>query len=294
MIEIDDVTDTLGTEILPVDCIPSPASDGPIFTEPEVIGQPDRYDWEEQVMPDNCAVEAERAIINIFTRSPLSQQEAMYISSTHGWYMPGAGTSMVDVGNLLELHGIPTHTTYHATIHDLATELSMGHGIIVGVDSSELWASGPLAELKQAISGVTGIDFGEDGANHAVLVTGIDITAPNNPMVILNDSGVPDGQGVAYPMEKFMQAWEDSGFYYTATDIPLPENHIDGNLSEMNSIINSMSLFAGGFVGTFVGLETFSATGDIGTAVTTGITVAQNTTNLVEEFLSDEINIRNL
>lgn len=258
------------------------------------IGTPDIYDWDMQIMPDNCAVEAERAILNLFTSNPLSQHDAMFISSNNGWYMPGSGTSIDDVGNLLELYGIPTHTMQSASIMDLATELSLGHGIIVGVDSLELWDSGPLADIRQHLSSTLGVDFGDSGANHAVLVTGIDISNPANPMVILNDSGVPNGQGVAYPMEKFLQAWQDSGFYYTATDIALPTNQILGNLTQMDDILNSMSLFAGSFVGTFVGLETLSVTGDPIIAIETGFSSGVATANLVEEFFSNDANICNI
>lgn len=258
------------------------------------IGTPDLYDWEMQIMPDNCAVEAERAILNLFTSNPLSQNDAMFISTSHGWYMPGSGTSIGDVGNLLELCGIPTHSIQSASISDLATELSMGHGVIVGVDSLELWDSGPLADIKQHLSSTLGIDFGDSGPNHAVLVTGIDISNPADPMVILNDSGVPDGQGVAYPMEKFLQAWQDSGFHYTATDIALPTNQILGDLSQMDSILNAMSLFAGSFVGTFVGLETLSVTGDPIIALETAFSSGAATSNLVEDFFSNDINIRNI
>lgn len=253
-----------------------------------LIGTPDVYDWTQQIMPDNCAVEAERAILNLFTDNPLSQVEAMFISATNGWYMPGVGTSPSDIGHLLEMNGIPTHTIYDATISDLASELSMGHGLIVGVDSQELWDSGPLSELKQWMSSTWNVDFGDVAANHAVLVTGIDISDPLDPKVILNDSGVPNGQGVAYPLEKFMQAWQDSGFYYTATDISLPDQQVLGNLSDMESIINNLSMFAGGFVGTFVGLETFATTGDIATSVSTGVSSANMTINLVENLFSDD------
>lgn len=264
------------------------------YTPDMTIGNPTQFDWDMQIMPDNCAVEAERAILNLFTASPLSQQEAMFVSSSHGWYMPGEGTSTGDVGNLLELYGIPTHSVVDASIMDLATELSLGHGIIVGVDALELWDSGPLADIKQHLSSTLGVDFGDSGANHAVLVTGIDISDPANPMVILNDSGVPNGQGVAYPMEKFMQAWQDSAFHYTATDVALPSGHIHGDLTLMNGIFNEMSIFAGSFVGTIAGLETFAATGDIGAAVNTGFATANVTASLVEELFTDDAFIRSL
>ena len=49
-----------------------------------------------------------------------------------------------------------------------------------------------------------------DGPNHAVQVIGIDYSDPDNPMVILNDSGHPDGCGLEVPMDTFLDAWDDA------------------------------------------------------------------------------------
>ena len=45
--------------------------------------------------------------------------------------------------------------------------------------------------------------------NHAVQVIGIDYSNPDEPMVILNDSGTPDGCGEMVPLDTFLDAWED-------------------------------------------------------------------------------------
>lgn len=261
-----------------------------------IIGSPDLYDWAQQIMPDNCAVEAERAILNLFRDTPMSQVEAMFISATNGWYMSGTGTSPDDIGQLLEMHGIPTHTIFNASITDLATELALGHGVIVGVDAEELWDSGPLADLKQWMSTTWDIDFGDIAANHAVLVTGLDLSDTLNPKVILNDSGVPDGDGVQYPMEKFLQAWQDSNFFYAATDNPLPHEQIYGNLDDMDmdSILSNLGLIIGGIAGTCIGAETYMETGEIGTAITTGLATATSTAKLIENLFSDDTFISSL
>ncbi len=205
------------------------------------IGDPDALECETQIAPDNCAVEAERSIINAFVENPLSQEEAMYISATNGWYQPGVGTPIDVIGQMMEFHGIPNHTVVDATVADLACELSQGHGVIVGVDSAELMDCGPMAELRLWMESTFGIDSGEAGANHAVVVTGIDVSNPTHPMVIINDSGVPNGKGVAYPMEKFLQAWEDSNCHYTATSIPLPYTCLQGSNHDMSLALRSMS-----------------------------------------------------
>ena len=46
-----------------------------------------------------------------------------------------------------------------------------------------------------------------DSANHAVEVIGIDYSNPEEPMVILNDSGSPNGCGEMVAMDVFEDAW---------------------------------------------------------------------------------------
>lgn len=242
------------------------------------LGDPALLDCELQIMPDNCAVEAERSIVNLFIDTPLTQQDAMYISASNGWYHPGDGTAPADVGGMMDLYGIPNHTVMNANVADLARELAQGHGIIVGVDSQELWDRGPLAELKQWLSSTFGIDFGNTGADHAVVVTGIDVTDPSNPMVIINDSGVPGGQGQPYPMDKFLQSWEDSNCYYTATDIPLPAENLAGAQGDV--LVDIVGDFVGGFTGGMIA----GLVGD----PTLVIPVAEFTDSLIENVFSDD------
>lgn len=50
-------------------------------------------------------------------------------------------------------------------------------------------------------------------ADHAVQVTGIDMSNPDQPMVILNDPGAANGGGAMVPVDAFVDAWEDSGCF---------------------------------------------------------------------------------
>ncbi len=294
-----DINPNISDIIEDITTIDLPLTETPVFDPapldalgPFTIGDPTIIDCELQIMPDNCAVEAERSIINLFVNPPLSQQDAMYVSATNGWYQPGAGTSMTDIGQMMDTYGIPNHTVVDASVADLARELAMGHGVIVGVDSEELWDNGPLAELKQWLSETFGIDFGDIGANHAVVVTGIDVTDPANPMVIINDSGVPGGEGQPYPMDKFLQSWEDSNCYYTATDVPLPSENLHGSAENMNTALGDiLGDLTGAFIAGFTGAAAFSLTGDPITAVAVGADAGMFTNDLVESFFSDDSTI---
>ena len=148
-------------------------------------------DWIFQNAPDNCAVAAETSIINQFMGHHLSLDDASYVSAAHGWYQPGMGTAPSEIGNLMDLSGIPNHSVMGGTIEQLALELQEGHGVIVGVNSSELWDQGILNDIKQFFCEAFGYDTVDfNPADHAVTVTGIDVSDPDNPMVIINDSGM--------------------------------------------------------------------------------------------------------
>lgn len=98
-----------------------------------IIGEPDRQlcYWEHQGKADNCAVVSEMSIINQFGYE-LTQDEANFISASHGWYHPGGGTAPDDIGQMMDMYNIPNHTCTNATVDNLARELQAGHGVIVG------------------------------------------------------------------------------------------------------------------------------------------------------------------
>jgi hypothetical protein len=206
-------------------------------------------DWIMQDAPDNCAVAAETSLINQFIDGGLSLDDASYISESNGWYQPGLGTNLGEIGNLMDLNGIPNHSVIDGTMDQLASELQQGHGVIVGVNSHELWDEGILNAIKQFFLDAFGLD-NINPADHAVTVTGIDISDPDHPMVIINDSGTPNGAAVKYPLDQFQDAWENSSFYYTATDVPIPNSPY------------GVPTDSGFDVGGFLGLATTLATGD--------------------------------
>lgn len=247
-----------------------------------IIGNPaEQADfWQLQVANDNCAVTAEMSILNQFGIH-LNQEDAMYISSSHGWYHPGGGTSPTDIGNLMDLYGVPNHTVMNANLSDLATELQQGHGVIVGVRSDQLWEQGSQAELWNFFKDKCGLDTPEfSPADHAVVVTGIDVSDPEHPMVIINDSGEPNGQAHPYPLDRFMDAWENSDFYYTATDAAMPR---DSDYINALQSLPFWKTFAQAAAGTY----TYLNTGDVITTIATTEAAGQ----LVDVFFSDPNNI---
>lgn len=190
------------------------------------IGDPEHqtHDWQDQGLPDNCAVAAQASIINQFNPDhPLTIDDADYIALANGWYHPGGGTATEDMGKLFDVFDIPHHQVDHASVAQLASELQQGHRVIVGVSSSELWDEGPLSEFWNWLIKELGLNRADfNPADHAVCVTGINVTDPSHPTVVLNDSGEPHGAGHEYPLDRFTEAWHGSDFHYVATDtVPL-------------------------------------------------------------------------
>ena len=165
----------------------------------------------QQAYNDTCAIKSQQLILNEFGIAVTEDQLVQY-SSERGWYN-GNGTAMEDVGKILADAGIPCTQSVDANIYDIANELAQGHKVIVAVDSGELWDNGILDWLKDIFLG--------DTPDHALIVAGIDMTDPNNPMVILTDPGT--GQPAQpYPLDQFMDAWGDSQNFMVSTDVPTP------------------------------------------------------------------------
>ena len=171
----------------------------------------------QQGYSDTCAIKSQQLILNDFG-VPCTEDELVQYSYEHGWY--NGGTTMADVGNLLETAGIPVTRQADANVFNLVNELAQGHKIIVGVDSEELWHNDSLGEkIKNWLMDF----FMGDTPDHALIVAGIDTSDPNNIQVLVTDPGSGD-YCKAYPLEQFMDAWADSSCYMVSTDISVPQN----------------------------------------------------------------------
>lgn len=168
----------------------------------------------EQQYSDTCAIKSQQLILNDFG-IPVTEDQLVQYSYEHGWYTgDGTGTLMGDVGNLLMDAGIPCTQHIDANVFDLTKELAQGHKIIVGIDSSELHSGSLSSWLKDLFQG--------NSPDHALIVAGIDLTDPDNPMVILTDPGTGE-PAAPYPLDQFMDAWADSSHFMVSTDIPTPD-----------------------------------------------------------------------
>jgi len=179
---------------------------------------PDSLSWDgRQSYHDTCAIRCQEFVLQQFTNVDVDEHLLVREAMEHGWYTPGSGTKTEDLGKLLELHGIVVNRYENgASIFDLAFELAKGHKVIVAVDAKEL-KMGPLeALLEECLDRLL-----PEGANHAIVVSGIDTSNPNDIRVIVSDPGT--GEALArIPLAQFVNAWRDSDFFMVATRDPAP------------------------------------------------------------------------
>lgn len=163
----------------------------------------------------SCAIKCQQLILNMFGHN-VTEDELITESFENGWASTN-GTYLPDVGKLLDAHGVGVQVYEQGNICSLMHELNQGHQVIVSVDSGELWF--PHDELMEDM-------YCGEVPDHAIIVSGIDVTDPTNVMVTVTDPG--SGQFVKYPYEQFVDAWKDSGCHMVATtetpDIPELEN----------------------------------------------------------------------
>ena len=159
-----------------------------------------------------CAIRCQEMIMRDYGIQ-IPKDELTKFATDKGWYH-GHGTKEKDVGNLLEVCNIGTHTQHCDSVYDLINELKEGHRVIVAVDSHELWAE----------SGSKEYEFYRHltHADHALIVTSVKIDSqhPENSMVVLTDPG--NGSIMEYSFEKFAHSWKDSHYFMMATDEPAP------------------------------------------------------------------------
>jgi hypothetical protein len=179
------------------------------------VGTPadDAKDWVHQTTDFTCAVVSQEMILHEFGIN-VSEANLVHEADVHGW-LYDHGTVPEDLGKLLELHGVPCHANMHASPADLESELMQGHKVIVGVFADGLWNENPLQTGVRELVGL-------DNANHALVLTGVDLTDPHHPLVFVNDSVDPRGEEKAYPLDQFLEAWHGSGNMYVATDSAPP------------------------------------------------------------------------
>lgn len=172
-----------------------------------VFGNPekDSENWHHQSEFNSCAVVCQEYIAEQLLGKDFSESKMIEFAERNGWYNSEEGTTLSDVGNLLEAVGLDVERVYGAGMNDLAQSLASGEKIICGV--SKLVLEDPyFAEFPGVL------------ADHAVEVIGIDTSDADHPEVILNDPGSDDGKGIRYDLDAFEKAWKTSNHFAVFVD----------------------------------------------------------------------------
>ena len=154
--------------------------------------------WECQGQTNRCALYSEKFVIEELTGADIDIEDFADVAKEHGWFTEDGGTTFLNMNNMLDYYGIENEMSFHNNIEDIENCLNDGGKVIVSIDSDEIW----MGKENNIFSP-------NSGANHAVEVIGVDRTDPDNPMVILNDSGSPYGKGEMVPLDVFEGAWEE-------------------------------------------------------------------------------------
>lgn len=169
-----------------------------------------------------CAIRSQQIILRDYGID-MSQEDLIAFAEQNGWFSEETGTPMGYVGYILESAGVGVHQQLDSTIYDLINELAQGHRVIVGVDSGELWADREGNIGKQLKEFWEDLWHGQEGADHALIVAGVEVNPkdPSDVTVILTDPGTGDLR-IEYSLDDFMDAWEDSHCFMVATNTPAP------------------------------------------------------------------------
>ena len=171
----------------------------------------DTFDSVYQRYPDTCAIRAQEIILRDYGIN-VTQDDLIRLSSDQGWYNDGHGTTLDNVGKILNHYGVETACHQEGNIGNLLEELSQGHRVIVGADSDEL--RGETGFLH----GI-GEFFGFKNPDHTLLVSAMDDSDPDNRKIIITDPGTGEVAHF-YTLEEFENAWEDSKCFYVTTNKP--------------------------------------------------------------------------
>lgn len=245
----------------------------------------DQSDWSEQTTPFTCAIVSQQMILRDFGID-LSEAQLTYDATANGWLSDG-GTSMLNMGALLEHYGVETHYGQGGGVESLIEELAQGHRVIAAVDSGELWGEDPpFADWLDPA-----------GADHALVIKGLDTSNPDNIQVIVNDPGDPAGGGKPYPLSQFVDAWTDSGQSYVSTT-EAPTDLANDLFLGSNFNADSQWYFTQDFWADIVkglglaataSISTETVTGDdvIGTVVGIGIAAISSFSTIMEHMPED-------
>jgi hypothetical protein len=183
------------------------------YSDPIDYGNPagEAAYWRYQAGDFSCTVVAQVSVYESLTGYRVSETDASNYAQSQGWFDPQTGTPIPDTGKLLNAWGIATYGGENWTINDLAYALQKGDKPMVALDGNEIWY--PMRD-----SYGNPAEYIDEG--HTAWVTGIDVKPDGSINIILNDSGIQNGQSEIVSSTDFYNAWQDYGYFASIADNP--------------------------------------------------------------------------
>lgn len=164
---------------------------------------------------DGCNFCSEASVLNDYGFN-VTEKQLQHEAAEQGWYSAGNGTPIDCMGKHIDGRGVPVSVTEGNGVDNLISELSQGHRVIVAIDSGELWNPGADEFVQDMVYG--------GAPDHAVIVDGISLS---DNLVTITDSGTGHFR-TQYPLDNFMDAWNDSNYTMVATQLS-PEEFMAGS-----------------------------------------------------------------
>jgi hypothetical protein len=191
----------------------APAPTEPAVVDGRIIGDPAEVSehWFQQAANGFCAPASVAQIVSSYTGQQFTDEQAfVQLANQLGVWQVGPdgapGLTIDGALTLLEASGVPAAMVVDGDLEMLAGYLDAGHGIMVGIDSGEVW---------------TGEATEDHTADHMVVVAGIDT---ERGVVLLSDPGVPNGNLEEVPIDVFLDAWADSDNTMIVAEDPAPQD----------------------------------------------------------------------
>lgn len=193
---VDGTTDSAAEPVTPVE-----GADSGL-----VVGDPDDASehWFEQARNGNCVPASVAQIVAEYTGEHFDNERAfVYLADAIDAWADDTKTGITLDGahRMLVAAGVPVSDPMAGSPGALIAYLEQGHRVLLAVDSGEYWY---------------GEDVEDDAADHAVVVTGIDL---ERGVAILSDPGHPDGDQMEVDLTVFVDAWADSGYGMIVCDV---------------------------------------------------------------------------
>lgn len=169
-------------------------------------------------IPEANAIRCEASIIRQYTGVDLPASYYATEAKAYPWYQRGGPAGIHEIGNLLELHGIPVQRYFDADVADLMEELLRGHKVIIRLEPGE-WRAGEWRESSM----LADIGHGAAPESAKLLVSGIDTSDPRRTDVVFSDPA-NGGMEVRCPLEGLTDAWGERHFSMVATQAPPPQH----------------------------------------------------------------------